>query len=102
MKIEARSLALTCIRHAFFTRSGGVSGGLYASLNGGTGSKDEAAHVAENRARMAGALGVEPRRFLTLYQIHSPNVVVAEAPWTVMERAVTWMGLDEDRSAPLG
>ncbi len=86
MKIEARSLALTGIRHAFFTRSGGVSGGLYASLNGGTGSKDDAAHVAENRARMAGALGVEPRRFLTLYQIHSPNVVVAEAPWTADER----------------
>ena len=86
MKIEARSLALTGIRHAFFTRSGGVSGGLYASLNGGTGSKDDAAHVAENRARMAAALGVEPRRFLTLYQIHSPNVVVAEAPWTADER----------------
>jgi YfiH family protein len=86
MKIEAPSLQLTGIRHAFFTRSGGVSGGLYASLNGGTGSKDDAAHVAENRARMAGALGVEPRRFLTLYQIHSPNVVVAEAPWTADER----------------
>jgi hypothetical protein len=86
MRIEARSLALTGIRHAFFTRSGGVSGGLYASLNGGTGSKDDAAHVAENRARMAAALGVEPRRFLTLYQIHSPNVVVAEAPWTADER----------------
>jgi YfiH family protein len=86
MKIEAQSLALTGIRHAFFTRSGGVSAGLYASLNGGTGSHDDAAHVAENRARMAGALGVEPRRFLTLYQIHSPNVVVAEAPWTADER----------------
>ncbi|HZC57193.1 MAG TPA: peptidoglycan editing factor PgeF [Xanthobacteraceae bacterium] len=86
MKIEARSLALTGIRHAFFTRAGGVSGGLFASLNGGIGSKDDAAHVAENRSRMAGALGVEPRRFLTLYQIHSPNVVVAEAPWTAEER----------------
>ncbi len=86
MKIEAQSLRLTGIRHAFFTRSGGISGGLYASLNGGTGSKDDTASVVENRARMAGALDVEPHRFLTLYQIHSSDVVVAEAPWTADER----------------
>src|SRR6516164_5316643 len=61
MKIEAASLTLTGIRHAFFTRAGGVSGGLYASLNGGVGSQDEAGKVVENRARMAAALGVEPR-----------------------------------------
>jgi YfiH family protein len=81
MKIEARSLALTGIRHAFFTREGGVSDGLYASLNGGTGSNDAADRVLENRARMAAALGVEPHRFLTVYQVHSPDVVVAETPW---------------------
>jgi YfiH family protein len=80
--IEARSLALTGIRHGFFTRAGGVSGGLYASLNGGIGSRDAAENVAENRARMAAGLGVEPHRFLTAFQIHSPDVVIAEAPWT--------------------
>ena len=80
--IEAPSLMLTGIRHAFFTREGGVSGGIYASLNGGVGSRDAADKVAENRARMAAALGVEPERFLTAYQIHSPDVVVAETPWT--------------------
>ncbi len=79
--IKAPALALTGIRHAFFTRAGGVSSGLYASLNGGVGSRDEAGNVAENRARMATALGVEPHRFLTAFQIHSPHVVVAEAPW---------------------
>jgi len=86
MNLHAQSLALTGIRHAFFTRAGGVSGGVYASLNGGTGSKDDTAHVAENRARMAAALGAEPRRFLTLYQVHSPEVVVAETPWPAQER----------------
>jgi polyphenol oxidase len=84
--MEARSLALTGIRHGFFTRAGGVSGGLYSSLNGGIGSRDSAENVAENRARMATALDVEPRRFLTAFQIHSPNVVVVEAPWTADER----------------
>ena len=82
MKIEAASLTLTGIRHAFFTRAGGVSGGLYQSLNGGTGSRDDTANVAQNRTRMATALGVEPNRLLTAYQIHSPTVVVAEAPWS--------------------
>jgi YfiH family protein len=86
MMIEARILALDGIRHGFFTREGGVSGGLYASLNGGVGSNDNTAHVTENRARMAAAVGVEPHRFLTCYQIHSPQVVVAEAPWTAEAR----------------
>ena len=86
MKIEAASLSLTGIRHAFFTRAGGVSGGLYESLNGGTGSRDDAGNVAQNRARMAAALGVEPGRLLTAYQIHSPTVVVAETPWSHDDR----------------
>ena len=86
MKVEATSLALTGIRHGFFTRAGGVSSGLYASLNGGVGSRDDAGKVLENRVRMAAALGVEPRRLLTAYQTHSPNVVVAEAPWTTEYR----------------
>src|SRR6185437_17049539 len=73
---------LAGIRHGFFTRSGGVSPGVYASLNGGVGSKDAPGNVTENRARMAAALGVAPDRLLTPYQIHSPDVVVAEKPWT--------------------
>lgn len=70
------------IRHAFFTRSGGVSAGVYATLNGGTGSNDAPDKIAENRARMAQALGVEPARLLTAHQVHSPDVVVAQEPWT--------------------
>jgi hypothetical protein len=86
MMIHADILALAGIRHAFFTREGGVSGGLYGSLNGGIGSSDGADRVAENRSRMAAAIGVEPHRFLTAYQVHSPAVVVAEAPWTADTR----------------
>src|ERR1700733_7447642 len=84
--IEASSLSLTGIRHAFFTRSGGVSGGIYASLNGGIGSRDAPENVAGNRGRMAGGLGGEPRRLVTPLQIHSPDVVVAEAPWPIAAR----------------
>ena len=81
--LQAAILApLANIRHAFFTRSGGVSPGVYASLNGGVGSNDRPENVAENRARMAAILGVSPARLLTAYQIHSSDVVVAEEPWT--------------------
>src|SRR5256885_855327 len=81
--IQAPSLsALPDIRHAFFTREGGVSEGIYASLNGGTGSRDAPENVRENRARMASALGVAPSHFVTCYQIHSPDVIVATEPWT--------------------
>lgn len=83
MKIEAPLLsALPGIRHAFFTRRGGVSQGIYHSLNGGTGSNDDPAAVAENRARMAEALGVAPSHLLACWQVHSADAVVATEPWT--------------------
>lgn len=80
--IQAPSLVSQNIRHAFFTREGGVSDGIYTSLNGGIGSSDAPDRVKENRARMAAALGVAPTHFVTCYQIHSPTVIVAEEPWT--------------------
>lgn len=87
MLIEADALnALPGIAHAFFTRQGGVSEGIYASLNGGVGSSDDGAHVAENRRRMAEQLGVTPENLLGLYQIHSADVVVATGPWPDGER----------------
>jgi YfiH family protein len=69
------------LRHAFFTREGGVSDGIYASLNGGIGSRDAAANVTENRRRMAERMGVAPEHFLSVHQTHSPDVVVASGPW---------------------
>jgi len=85
--LQAQSLTkLAGIQHAFFTREGGVSDGVYATLNGGTGSSDTPDKVAENRARMAARLGVAADRFLTAYQIHSPDVVVVEQPWTPDKR----------------
>lgn len=73
--------AIPDLRHAFFTREGGVSNGIYDSLNGGIGSRDDPSHVSENRARMATAMGVAPTHFLTAYQVHSPDVAIADMPW---------------------
>ena len=85
--LQSASLAaLDRIRHGFFTRTGGVSNGCYESLNAGVGSNDEPAHVAENRARMAAAIGVSPERLISAYQIHSPTVVIAETPWDAPAR----------------
>ena len=69
------------VRHAFFTRHGGVSRGIYASLNVGRGSRDAPADVAENRARAAGGFGQPVERLLSCYQVHSARAVVVEAPW---------------------
>jgi YfiH family protein len=74
------------IRHAFFSREGGISTGIYAGLNAGIGSSDDPEAVAENRRRMADALGVQPSHFLTVHQIHSPDVVIATAPWPAHDR----------------
>ena len=81
MFITSPDLAESGIRHAFFTREGGVSGGIYASLNGGLGSSDDKAAIAENRARMARHLAVEPSHLVSLWQVHSPDVAVVTGPW---------------------
>ncbi|HEY4031528.1 MAG TPA: peptidoglycan editing factor PgeF [Caulobacteraceae bacterium] len=74
-------LDLPGVRHAFFTREGGVSAGVYQSLNVGVGSKDDPEAVQENRVRAAAALGVELSHLLTCYQIHSNIAVTAEGPF---------------------
>lgn len=74
------------IRHAFFTREGGVSDGIYGSLNGGVGSADAADAVRENRRRMADWFGRAPERLLSLYQVHSADVLTLDAPWPGHER----------------
>ena len=71
--------ALAGVRHAFFTRRGGVSQGLYAALNGGVGSRDAPKAVAENRSRMAAHLGVET--LLVPYQIHSSTCLPVLQVW---------------------
>ncbi|HWB50610.1 MAG TPA: peptidoglycan editing factor PgeF [Stellaceae bacterium] len=69
------------LRHGFFTREGGVSGGLFASLNCGYGSGDEPVNVARNRAIAAARLGLGEDRLITCYQIHSATVLTVDAPW---------------------
>jgi hypothetical protein len=87
MKLDSPLLsAVPGLRHAFFSRDGGVSDGIYACLNGGLGSNDDPANVAENRRRMAEHLGVSPMHFLGVHQIHSPDAVVAAGPWTGASR----------------
>jgi len=74
--------SLTGVRHAFFTRHGGVSTGLYESLNVGRGSKDDPTHVEENRRRAAAFFGTNSEHLITCYQIHSANALIADRPWS--------------------
>ncbi len=69
------------IRHAFFTRRGGVSVGLYASLNVGLGSGDDPEAVEENRALAAGHFGARPEQLVTCYQVHSAVALTCDASW---------------------
>src|SRR5271154_4591107 len=78
--LKADNLSGTrAIAHGFFGRRGGVSKGIFASLNCGPGSGDERADVIENRRRISDTLtGTD---LLTLYQIHSAKAVTVTAPW---------------------
>jgi YfiH family protein len=74
--------ALQGIAHGFFSREGGVSSGLYESLNCGLGSRDARDNVIRNRALVTAQLGVAPDCLLTLYQIHSPVIVRVNENWS--------------------
>ena len=76
---------LAGVTHGFFTRNGGVSEGVYTSLNCGAGSGDTLEHVRKNRATVAEALGAKPEALVTAYQIHSPQAVVVKKPWDMKE-----------------
>ena len=69
------------VSHGFFTREGGVSKGIYATLNCGYGSDDDPGAVRENRARIARAIGVDAGNLLTVYQVHSPSVIRVTSTW---------------------
>jgi YfiH family protein len=66
------------VKHGYFTREGGVSGGIYRGLNVGLGSNDDRALVEENRARVSAWFGAEPHKLATLHQVHSPDAVIVD------------------------
>jgi len=83
---SARLKALSGVRHGFFTRQGGVSCGVYASLNCGLGSGDDPAAVRENRARAMAAFGLPASALATAHQVHSARVEVLEATFPLDSR----------------
>jgi polyphenol oxidase len=70
------------IQHAFFTRKGGVSEGIYAGLNVGSGSHDDPARVAENRRRAAAHFGQTISQIITPWQVHSPDAVIVDGAFS--------------------
>lgn len=84
--ITAPALDAPGIAHGFFTRQGGVSTGIYGSLNGGIGSGDARENVMENRRRMADTLGVAADRLVLPRLVHSPDAVAISAPFGEEDR----------------
>mgnify|MGYP003663034631 CR=1 FL=1 len=73
--------------YGFFTRTGGVSSGLYRSLNCGVGSQDPSEYVFHNRIAVARKAGINARHLLSVYQVHGSQVMRADKPWTERPRA---------------
>ncbi len=73
--------AFSRVKHGFFGRKGGVSTGLYDSLNVGFGTKDDPAHIRENRARVANSVSAAADRLVTLHQVHSADCLYVSAPF---------------------
>ena len=84
------------VPHGFFTRQGGVSSGIYAGLNCGRGSQDQAEAVAINRGLVAAHMGVAPEGLVSVHQVHSPDVAVIDAPPEAPVRADAMVTLNPD------
>jgi polyphenol oxidase len=83
MPLQSTMLAqLSGIEHGFYGRVGGVSTGIYESLNAGPGSQDLAEHVVENRRRIADHLGVTPDRLMSAHQVHSADALMVDKPFS--------------------
>jgi len=70
-------------RHGFFTRNGGYSTGVFASLNCSLSGADAVPVVLRNRALVAAAMGVEPGQLVGLKQVHGTGVVRVDAAWAI-------------------
>lgn len=81
-RFEHTELSVQGISHGFFTRQGGVSSGIYSSLNCGYGSDDAWDNVRQNRATVSGLLGAPDAPLITVHQTHSCDVVTADKPWS--------------------
>jgi YfiH family protein len=72
--------SLAGLRHGFFTRRGGVSGGPFATLNCSLNGRDDRESVRRNRARAMDALGLPPAALLGLHQVHGAAAITVAAP----------------------
>lgn len=77
--------ALDGLKHGFFGRKGGVSTGLYESLNIGQGSDDDVQAIRDNRELIRDALGAE--KLLSCFQVHSAKTVTVTEPWHARPQA---------------
>ena len=84
--IASPALKAPGLSHGFFTRQGGHSRGIFASLNCGMGSGDDKSVVRRNRGVVANALGVDEPALITAYQVHSAEARFAGSPWEGDER----------------
>lgn len=81
IEMNVKTSKIISNKHGFFGRNGGVSEGIYASLNASYGSKDVIAHIDENRRRIANYFDTEPTHLLTLNQTHSAICVIVDSPY---------------------
>lgn len=86
--ITVKALEHPSVRHGFLTRQGGVSTGIYNSLNCGFGSHDQNDHVAENRLRAMERLGLKDAPLVTCYQEHTSKALTVTTPWKAADSPV--------------
>ena len=80
-----RAVSLGGLSHGFLGRRGGVSTGAVAGLNVGSGSKDDPAAIAENKALAIAAI-LPGAALATVHQVHSAEAVTCDGAWPMDQR----------------
>ncbi len=84
--IESEALTQPGVAHGFFTRGGGHSTGIFASLNCGLGSGDDPELVSKNRETVARMVGIDVANLVTAHQVHSASAIEVIVPWSIDAR----------------
>jgi YfiH family protein len=100
--IDRNLRALSGVAHGFFTRQGGVSGGIYSGLNCGIGSRDDRNAILTNRARVATALGVAPAHLVSPVQVHGADVATVTAAWLPGDGPIADAAVTRERGVAIG
>tara|TARA_B100000427_G_scaffold314486_1_gene307690 strand:- start:685 stop:1446 length:762 start_codon:yes stop_codon:yes gene_type:complete len=88
MFFSKKFLKYTNLKHCFFSKKGGVSKGIYKSLNCGYGSKDAKSNVRKNLKIISNKIGCNYKNIITMKQVHGNKVIYINKNFKINKKLI--------------